>query len=136
MRTLWTQAEALKPDECLRLLASVRLGRVGFTAPVGPQVLPVNHTVVDETILFRTDLYSALADGTRAAVVAFEADELDDRLQSGWSVLAIGEAQHVEDPAELTELFGRMDEPWAPGSRSLVARIVPTHVTGRRFRRT
>jgi nitroimidazol reductase NimA-like FMN-containing flavoprotein (pyridoxamine 5'-phosphate oxidase superfamily) len=136
MTKLWTRAEALEPDECLRLLASVRWGRVGFTGAAGPQILPVNHTVLDGAIVFRTDLYSAVADGTRGTVVAFEADELDDRLQSGWSVLAVGEAQHVEDRAEMVDLFRRMGEPWAPGSRPLVARIVPADLTGRRFHRT
>lgn len=135
MRTLWTRAEVLEPEECLRLLDSARVGRLGFTSPSGPQILPVNHTLLDGAIVFRTDLYSAIADATRGSEVAFEADELDDRMQSGWSVLAVGEAQHVEDPAETADLFRRMGEPWAPGSRPLVTRIVPLRVTGRRFHR-
>ena len=133
--TLWTQAESLGLDECLRLLSSARMGRVGFTGPDGPQVLPVNYTLLDGAIVVRTDLYSAIADGTRDAVVAFEVDELDDRLQSGWSVLAVGDAVHVEDRAEMVDLFRRAGEPWAPGSRPLLAKIVPTRVTGRRFQR-
>jgi nitroimidazol reductase NimA-like FMN-containing flavoprotein (pyridoxamine 5'-phosphate oxidase superfamily) len=132
---LWSRAEKLDPDECLRLLASVRWGRVGFMAAVGPQVIPVNHTVVEGAIVFRTDLYTALADGTRGTVVAFEADELDDRMRSGWSVLVVGESQHVEDRTEMADLFRRIGEPWAPGSRPLVAKVVPSHVTGRRFAR-
>ncbi len=135
MTKLWTRAQALEPDECLRLLASVRWGRVGFTGAAGPQILPVNHAVLDGAIVLRTDLYSAVADATRGTVVAFEADELDDRLDSGWSVLAVGEAQHVEDRNEMIDLFGRLGEPWAPGSRPLVARISPTDLTGRRFHR-
>jgi nitroimidazol reductase NimA-like FMN-containing flavoprotein (pyridoxamine 5'-phosphate oxidase superfamily) len=135
MTSLWTRAEPLDRDECFRLLSSVRLGRVGFLAPAGPQILPVNHTVLDGAIIFRTELYGALADGTRGAVVAFEADELDDRMQSGWSVLAVGEAHQVEDHGELVDLFRRLDQPWAPGSRPLVARITPSQVTGRRFER-
>ncbi len=132
---LWSQAESLDPDECLRLLSSARVGRRGFTAPTGPQVLPVNYTLLDGAIVLRTDLYSTIADGTRGTMVAFEVDELDDRLQSGWSVLAVGEAHHVEDHAEMADLFRRAGEPWAPGSRPLVARIVPSRVTGRRFQR-
>ncbi len=132
---LWSQAESLDPDECLRLLSSARVGRLGFTAPTGPQVLPVNYTLLDGAIVLRTDLYSTIADGTRGTMVAFEVDELDDRLQSGWSVLAVGEAHHVEDHAEMADLFRRAGEPWAPGSRPLVARIVPSRVTGRRFQR-
>jgi uncharacterized protein len=92
----------------------VRLGRVGWSGPQGPQVLPVNHRVLDGAIVFRTNLYSALADGTREAVVAFEADELDDRMRSGWSVLAVGRSEHLEDPAEIKEVFRRIDDPWAP----------------------
>ena len=132
---LWSQAESLEPDECLRLLSSARVGRLGFTAPTGPQVLPVNYTLLDGAVVLRTDLYSTIADGTRGTVVAFEVDELDDRLQSGWSVLAVGEAHHVEDHAEMADLVRRAGEPWAPGSRPLVARIVPSRVTGRRFQR-
>jgi hypothetical protein len=131
----WGHVEALEPAECMRLLASARLGRVGLTTPDGPQVLPVNHTVLDGTIVFRTDLYGALAAGTRDDVVAFEADELDDLMRSGWSVLVVGRAEHVEEHAEMAEAFRRMGQPWAPGLRPLVARIVPSRVTGRRFTR-
>jgi|tagenome__1003787_1003787.scaffolds.fasta_scaffold20867840_3 nitroimidazol reductase NimA-like FMN-containing flavoprotein (pyridoxamine 5'-phosphate oxidase superfamily) len=135
MTTLWNVATSLEPSECLRLLRSARLGRVGMCTAAGPQVLPVNYTVVDGNILLRTDLYSAVAAGTEDATVAFEVDELDDRLDEGWSVLVVGRADHVEDRAEMQALFARAGTPWAPGSRPLVARIVPDQVTGRRFRR-
>src|SRR3954447_17194540 len=135
MTTLWTVATSLDPSECLRLLRSARLGRVGMCTSAGPQVLPVNYTVLDDNIVFRTDLYSAVAAGTKDATVAFEVDELDDRLDEGWSVLVVGRGEHVEDRAEMQDLFDRLDAPWAPGSRPLVVRIVPSEVTGRRFRR-
>lgn len=133
MTSTWERVEPLEPAECMRLLISVRLGRIAWVSPVGPQVLPVNHSVLDGHILFRTDLYTSVAEGTGTGAVAFEADELDDRMQSGWSVLVLGQADHVEDPAELAELIPRMRQPWAPGSRPLVVRIIPTQVTGRRF---
>jgi uncharacterized protein len=136
MTATWRRTEQLRAAECLTLLSSVRLGRVGWSGPQGPQVLPVNHRGLDGAIVFRTNLYSALADGTREAVVAFEADELDDRMRSGWSVLAVGRSEHLEDPAEIKEVFRRIDDPWAPGSRVLVVRITPEQVTGRRFHRT
>jgi hypothetical protein len=98
----------------MRLLASVRLGRLASTSPEGPHVLRVNHSVLEGT-------------------VALEADELDDRMTSGWSVLVRGRAEHVEDRTEMADLFRRMSQPWAPGSRPLVARVGPAHVTGRRF---
>ena len=133
MTSTWQRVEPLEPSECMQLLGSVRLGRVGWAGAEGPSVLPVNHSVIEGNVVFRTDLYSSLADGTRSGTVAFEADELDDRLQSGWSVLVLGRAEHVEDPAEMADLFHRMGQPWAPGSRPLVARVIPSQVTGRRF---
>lgn len=131
----WEHKEQLEPVECMRLLSSARLGRVGVCTPTGPQILPVNHSVLDGTIVFRTDLYSLIAKETREADVAFEADELDDLMQSGWSVLVTGRAEHVEDPDDVAEIFRRMGEPWAPGLRPLVVRIQPATVTGRRFDR-
>jgi nitroimidazol reductase NimA-like FMN-containing flavoprotein (pyridoxamine 5'-phosphate oxidase superfamily) len=136
MTSNWERVESLEPDDCMSQLRSVRWGRVAWVAPEGPQVLPVNHSVLDGTVVFRTDLYTSLAEGTRTGAVAFEADELDDRMESGWSVLVVGQAEHVEDHDEAVALFGRMGQPWAPGSRPLVARITPVHVTGRRFLRS
>jgi nitroimidazol reductase NimA-like FMN-containing flavoprotein (pyridoxamine 5'-phosphate oxidase superfamily) len=135
MTSTWDHTDRLEPSECMNLLASARLGRVGWTTDEGPQILPVNHAVLDGAIVIRTDLYSVVADGTRDSTVAFQADELDDRLTSGWSVLVVGHAEHVDDPKEMAALFQRMHQPWAPGLRPLVARIVPAKVTGRRFTR-
>lgn len=135
MTSTWGSTEKLEPAECLTLLSSVRLGRIGWSGPLGPQVLPVNHKVLDGAVVFRTDIYSAIANGTREGIVALEADELDDRMQSGWSVLVVGRSEQLEDPAEVREIFRRIEEPWAPGSRQLVVRIVPERVTGRRFRK-
>ena len=133
MTPAWGRMAPLEPAECLRLLGSVKLGRVGLCGTAGPQILPVNHTLLDGNIVFRTELYSVLADGTRDSIVAFEADELDDLMRSGWSVLVVGRAEHVEDPSEIADIFARMGQPWAPGLRPLVARIVPSQVSGRRF---
>ena len=120
----------------MRLLSSARMGRVGFCTPSGPQILPVNHAVLEGGVVFRTDLYGAVAAGTGDGTVAFEADEIDDRMRSGWSVLVVGRPQHVKDPAQLAEVFERLDEPWAPGPRPVVVRISPAQVSGRRFGRT
>lgn len=135
MRSTWQRAETLDVGECMRLLSSVRLGRCAWAGEAGPQVLPVNHAVLDGEVVFRTDLYGVLADATRSGPVAYEADELDDRMESGWSVLLLGRAEHVEEPNEIASMFRRLGEPWAPGARPLVVRISPTRVTGRRFRK-
>ncbi len=133
MTSTWARVEDLDEAEAMHLLESSRWGRCAWTAPEGPRILPVNYAVVDGNVYFRTGLYGSLADAAAGNQVALEADELDDRLTSGWSVVVVGRADQVEDPAEVATLFRRMPEPWAPGPRPVLVRIVPAQVTGRRF---
>ncbi|MGH3465648.1 MAG: pyridoxamine 5'-phosphate oxidase family protein [Kribbellaceae bacterium] len=123
----------LPPEECRELLAAKSVGRVGFNGPDGPQVLPVNYVVHRRSIFFRTAAGSALADAMRNSRVAFEIDDIDEFLQSGWSVVAVGDADLVDDPDLLAELWGEHDpEPWAVGLRTQFVRITPGRLTGRR----
>lgn len=125
--------EHLTPDECWELLTAKSVGRVGFTGPDGPQVLPVNYVVHMRSVVFRTAAQSALADAMRGSLVAFEIDDIDEFMQRGWSVLAVGDAELVEDPDLLAELWGDRDpQPWAVGVRTQFVRIRPTRLTGRR----
>jgi len=133
MTSTWARVEPLDEAESMRMLASVRWGRCAWTGPDGPRILPVNYSVLDGNVFYRTGLYGNLADAARGEVVAVEADELDDRLSSGWSVVVLGRAEQVEDPTEVASLFGRIGEPWAPGSRPVLVRILVSQVTGRRF---
>jgi nitroimidazol reductase NimA-like FMN-containing flavoprotein (pyridoxamine 5'-phosphate oxidase superfamily) len=127
--------EALSPPECLRLLTDKPVGRVGFWAPDGPQVLPVNHAVVDGNVVFRVAAHTAMARALHDSTVAFEVDDIDDLTRTGWSVLVVGKAEYVEDPSAMTEMWGRrLPDPWAPGTRTLVVRVVTQRVSGRRIR--
>jgi nitroimidazol reductase NimA-like FMN-containing flavoprotein (pyridoxamine 5'-phosphate oxidase superfamily) len=123
----------LPPEECRELLAAKFVGRVGFNGPDGPQVLPVNYVVHRRGIFFRTAVGSALADAMRSSRVAFEIDDIDEFLQSGWSVMAVGDAELVDDPDILVELWGdEGPKPWAVGLRTQFVRIRPIRFTGRR----
>lgn len=133
MPATWTRIEPLDEAESLRRLNSARWGRCAWNGPEGPRILPVNHAVVDGNVVFRTGLYGTLAGAGNGHPMAFEADELDDRLASGWSVVVVGRAEHVEDQAEVASLFRLMPDPWAAGPRPVVVRIVPSEVTGRLF---
>jgi hypothetical protein len=64
--------------------------------------------------------------------VAFEIDDIDMSGEMGWSVLIQGPAHHVTGP-EREDAFRACVEPWAPGVRELLVRIVPSHITGRRI---
>ena len=127
--------EELSPDECLRLIATVPVGRICYTTQAMPAVDPVNFLVDGDVIVIRTDFGGKLAAATRRAVVAFQADNLDPVTRSGWSVSVVGTSAEVSDPAEVTRLEKLGLETWAPGIRDHFIRITPGMVTGRRLRR-
>jgi uncharacterized protein len=133
--SVWEHVEVLEEKQSMRLLESTRWGRLAWSDPEHPRILPINYSVLDASVYFRTDLYSSLADAADGRLVALEIDELDERLDSGWSVVLVGRADQVQDPAEVASLFGRMGQPFAPGSRPVLVRVVPTEITGRRFSR-
>ena len=126
--------EELTAAECLRLLATVPVGRVAYTRQAMPAVEPVNFALDGGVIVFRTDRGGKLAAAVRRAVVAFQADELDPVTRSGWSVTVVGLSEEVTAPGEVARL-GRLGlEAWAPGSRDHFIRVTPEAVTGRRLR--
>ena len=47
--------EELSPRESMRLLATVSLGRVAFTARALPAIRPVNHLIDGDYVIVRTD---------------------------------------------------------------------------------
>ncbi|MFF1682353.1 pyridoxamine 5'-phosphate oxidase family protein [Streptomyces sp. NPDC058256] len=123
----------LGPGECWARLSTHGVGRVSVSTPDGPAIVPVNYTVVDGAVAFRTapGATPALAAGTEAA---FEVDHIDDALSQGWSVLVVGRAEHVTDPATVRHLVGAArSAPWAGGDRELWVRIAPERVSGRRI---
>jgi len=133
MTSTWSRVEPLDEAESMRMLGSVRWGRCAWSGPEGPRILPVNYSVLDGNVFYRTGLYASLAEAASGDPVALEADELDERLSSGWSVVVLGRAEQVQDPGELASLFRRLPQPWAPGSRPVLVRILVSQVTGRRF---
>jgi uncharacterized protein len=124
----------LPRTECLRLLATVAIGRISYTRQALPAVEPVNFALDDGTIVIRTDSGGKLAAATRRAVVAFQADHLDLVLRSGWSVTVIGRCEEVTDAGETARLESLGLESWAPGAKNHFLRIEAAIVTGRKLR--
>jgi nitroimidazol reductase NimA-like FMN-containing flavoprotein (pyridoxamine 5'-phosphate oxidase superfamily) len=122
------------PDECLELLGSVPVGRVGVTIDALPAVLPVNFALWQGAIVFRTVPGTKLDAAAAGAVVAFEADAYGTPdTPGGWSVLVRGIAREVTDPAELAELDALPLDSWAwDGQAHRYVCIEPTVITGRR----
>jgi hypothetical protein len=124
----------LSRQECLRLLGSVPLGRIVFTLGALPAIRPVNHALVDDDIVIRTQLGSSIGAGARrgGVVVAYEADDIDLSGHTGWSVVVTGIAELVRDPGELAR-YADTPVPWVDQPTDCVIRIRPELVNGYRL---
>ena len=134
-------AEMLELDrqECLRLLAEQRVGRLAVIAPGGaPMIRPVKYTFdpAAQAITFRTALGSKLHSLLSARQAAFEIDGIDPVSRTGWSVIASGVAEEVVDAEEIDRLEQIATEPWAPGVGHHWIRVRAFTVTGRRIVRS
>ncbi len=125
--------EILPFDRCLQLLTTVPVGRISFFADGEIVVLPVNHVVDGQDPIFCTTRGSKLSAAEGQDLVAFEADDYDERTKSGWSVLVNGRAQAVYEDAEIQRLSHLGLHPWVTAvERPFWIRILPTSISGRR----
>jgi nitroimidazol reductase NimA-like FMN-containing flavoprotein (pyridoxamine 5'-phosphate oxidase superfamily) len=125
--------ERLDRAECLRLLSFHGVGRVAVTVGALPAVFPINYALEGENVVFRTAAGTKLDAAVRGAIVAFEVDEIHPVNHTGWSVVAVGPASEVTEPAEL-EVVRRLPlSSWAPADRGHFVRIAPTLLSGRRL---
>jgi uncharacterized protein len=122
----------LSEDESWRLLASQALGRLVTSVGGLPEIFPVNFVVQRRTVLFRTaegtKLFSVAANNR----VAFEADE--HNVAEGWSVIVKGQARVLKTSDEIAEAERAQLLPWTATLKLHYVRIVPSEITGRRFR--
>lgn len=124
----------LTPDECVHLLSGELVGRVAMSTPVGPRIVPVNYAVHGSAVVFRTAPYSELGTYGSNAELAFEVDRLDYENHQGWSVVALGRAEFIQDPHEIADIRRTWDpRPWPDGSRNLYVKLPWRELTGRRI---
>ena len=125
--------EILTEDDSLRLLAEHVVGRVGMTVGALPAIHPVNYRLLDGWIVFRTAAGSKLSAAATGAVLAFEIDDYDTAEHSGWSVLAVGRAEVVDDHDVAFAALDAGLQPMAGDRRGSIVRIRPEFVSGRRI---
>ena len=128
-----TRLKELSVEECIELLAAGVVGRAAIGTPTGPHIAPVNYSVHEHSIVFRTTPYSVLGTYAWAGDIAFEVDEVDAVNHQRWSVVAVGHGEMVEELEEIETIRWAHDpKPWADGSRPLYVRLRWREVTGRR----
>lgn len=121
--TAQRRLESLPRAESLRLLSTVSLGRLVFTHMALPAIRPVNHAVAGDQVIIRaylgTAISAAIRDGA-GTVVAYEADVIDPDTHLGWSVIIVGRATRLTDPAEAAR-YRELLRPWvADGADDII----------------
>lgn len=131
--TAGPRLEPLTQEECMALLSTVSVGRVGIHIDALPAVLPVNFALHNGSVVFRTVPGTKLHDATQDAVIAFQADHYGDlREPIGWSVLVRGVAQQITDPSTLAAARLLPLGSWALDGPDQYVSVEPALVTGRR----
>lgn len=126
--------EVLSRTECLSRLGTSGIGRVAMTVGTEPAIFPVNYAAYDHGVVFRTMPGVKLAHAARGAVLAFEVDGFDTMFHTGWSVVLVGPARVVDDPAELAALERVPVSRWTLGrGREATVHIRAARVTGRKI---
>jgi hypothetical protein len=126
------RVEVLGPDECRRLLHAGHVGRLAYVTDDGPRVVPINYSLVGDNLVFRLQPQSEAARSAEASRVAFEVDHVDEFLQSGWSVLAVGVANELTVEMRQSLDVHHTPTPWPQGSRTVYLHLPLTRLTGRR----
>jgi nitroimidazol reductase NimA-like FMN-containing flavoprotein (pyridoxamine 5'-phosphate oxidase superfamily) len=124
--------ESLDREECRRLLESANIGRLAYCTDVGPRVVPMNYTLVSDALIFRTSMDTEAGSYLINSPIAFEVDQVDEFLQTGWSVVVIGNAALMNEASLRLLDLRQSPQPWPEGRRSLVVQLPLTTMTGRR----
>jgi nitroimidazol reductase NimA-like FMN-containing flavoprotein (pyridoxamine 5'-phosphate oxidase superfamily) len=129
------ELQELTEDQCWRMLAKKKVGRLAVSVENRPDIFPVNYQLDGETIVVRTAPGLKLAAATLGLGVAFEVDGLDELNHTGWSVVVHGTAVEVEGVEDLVEVDRLLIEPWSrgPAVKNRYLRIQPYELTGRQI---
>lgn len=133
-----TGNEVIPLAQCTHRLEQKEVARIAFVRGSRIHLYPINYVWDGEAIVFRCAPESPIADSIQREVV-IEVDDIDERNQTGWSVLARGTPTLV-DAIETPDLQRRLRSlslyPWSEGDKSMWIRMFPSPLTGRVVRRS
>jgi nitroimidazol reductase NimA-like FMN-containing flavoprotein (pyridoxamine 5'-phosphate oxidase superfamily) len=124
----------LSRSECLILLASRPVGRVGVSRHALPAILPVTYRLLGEDVIFATGTGSKSLAVADENVIAFEVDDVDPITHSGWSILVVGKARPVDERDPDWDAAHSLDlHPWVGHHAVQLIRLPTDRLTGRRL---
>jgi len=129
--------EELGREECLALMSTQRLGRLGVMVDGVPLVLPMQFLLDGETVVLQTN-QGAKALHAPLTSVSFEVDQVDWDQGVGWSVIIQGLGEDISTAIdERSEALRSLAvHSWAPPPADRWLMIIPRVITGRRVRAT
>lgn len=128
-----SHTEVLAPADCWKYLRSSYVGRLAVVNGAVPEIFPLNFMIVGEAVVFRTAPGTKLRALLTGAAVAFEADGMNAYATEVWSVVVKGVPVPFDGDLWTLQDGGPDREPWQPGLKEHLIRIVPAEVSGRRF---
>ena len=136
--TVRTWHVEIPTEECTELVARTPLGRLGVIVDGRPEIFPVNHVFDRETgcVVFPTNVGTKLHAALDWPWVAFEVDGVDAGGDGGWSVMVVGRAEEVDDPAVVARAARLRKAIWGAGPSVRWVRVFPAKMTGRRISAT
>lgn len=117
----------LAATDAMKLLGTVRFGRVVFSRYALPTIRPVNHLVIDDIIVIHAGHATSLTPDRQ--VVSYQADTIDHRTHTGWCVIVTGPAEEVTD-TDTCSRYRALLQTLIPGSHDHLIAIRPDIITG------
>ncbi len=107
------------------------MGRVAVVVDAEPEIFATRYAVGDGTLVFPVRSGTELLSALKGSTLALEADGVDTDTEEAWSVMVLGTASLIDDPAEGREW--PQPDSWSVGPRQQLVRLESTRVTGRQF---
>ena len=134
-------AERLDERECIELIGTGSIGRLGYTGRFGPTVLPVRYKLYEGSIVFHAledtfteeDLRTGIAHAEYQ--VAIEVDQYFLGGRAGWFVEVVGSAHHVDTETERAAIIHAAADPWPEAEWEHLIRVQPVRIGGFRIHR-
>lgn len=127
------QMKPLARQQALDKLATAAFGRVIFTEHAMPALRQVNHLLDNKQIIIRSHPGSAITgraeDPGRGSVVLYQADDIDPRTRTGWTVTVTGLARLIGDAVQAAR-YKELLHPWVAGEMDTVISIDTTFIEG------